>query len=94
MLPDPKAWDANPPKGAPKLLVVSSGTVDEIRAMDLRSPVLLDENFSVGPSFGANGTPMAVLIDAKGNIASPLATGAQEVLALARSRGRAKPAAM
>ena len=39
-------------------------------------------------AFGANGTPMAVLIDARGRIASPIAAGAQQVFDLANSRGR------
>ena len=52
--------------------------------MGLRSPVLLDQGFSVGSAFGASGTPSAVLVDAKGNIASDVAVGAQAVLALAQ----------
>ena len=34
--------------------------------MGLRSPVLLDQKMSAGSKFGANGTPMAVLVDAEG----------------------------
>jgi peroxiredoxin len=84
MLDDLKAWEAKPPKGAPKLLVVSTGSVEDNKAMGLRSPVLLDQGFSVGSTFGASGTPSAVLVDAKGNIASDVAVGAQSVLALAQ----------
>jgi hypothetical protein len=51
--------------------------------MDLQSPVVLDQGFSAGGKFGAGGTPMAVLVDAEGNIASEVAAGAQAVLALA-----------
>ena len=40
---------------------------------------------SVGSTFGASGTPMAILVDAEGKIASALAAGAPPVLALARS---------
>ena len=83
MLDDLKAWEANRPKGAPKLLVVSTGTPEANQAMDLRSPIVLDQGFSVGNAFGANGTPSAVLVDAKGNIASEVAVGAPAVLALA-----------
>src|SRR5229473_3228526 len=85
MLDDLKAWEAKPSRGAPRLLVVSTGSVEENKAMGLRSPVLLDQGFSVGNTFGANGTPMAVLVDAEGNIASEVAAGAPDVLALARS---------
>ena len=83
MLPDLKRWEADPPEGAPKLLVVSSGTVAQNVAMGLRSTVVLDQNFSVGSAFGANGTPMAVLVDEEGKMASELAAGAPAVLALA-----------
>ena len=85
MLPDLKEWEANPPKRAPKLLVVSAGTEEANEAMGLRSSVVLDQNFDVGRAFGASGTPSAVLVDAKGNIASEVAVGAPEVLELARS---------
>ena len=88
MLGERKAWESAPPKGAPQLLVVSTGTVEANRAMGLRSPVVLDQDFSTGRTFGANGTPNAVLIDADGNIASEVARGAPAVLELARRNGR------
>jgi thiol-disulfide isomerase/thioredoxin len=91
MLPDLKAWEARPPEGAPQLLVVSTGSVEENRAQGLRSPVVLDQGFAMGNAFGADGTPIAVLVDAEGRIASTLASGAAEVLALAR-RQQATPA--
>lgn len=84
MLTDLKAWEVHPPTSAPRLLVVSTDSVADNQAMGLRSPVLLDQaGMSVGRLFGANGTPMAVLVDAQGNIASELAAGAPAVLALA-----------
>ena len=83
MLDDLKAWEANPPDGAPKLLVVSQGDVEANRAMGLRSPVVLDQGFATGRSFGVSGTPSAVLVDAEGMIASGIARGAPAVLALA-----------
>lgn len=83
MLDDLKALEADPPVGAPKLLVVSTGTVEANEAMGLRSPVVLDEAFSVEQAFGAPGTPSAVLVDSEGNIASEVAVGPTEVLALA-----------
>ena len=84
MLPEIKAWEAQPPAGAPQLLVVSSESVESNRAMGLRSPVVLDASgMSIGSQFGATGTPMAVLIDEEGKIASELAAGAPAVLALA-----------
>jgi peroxiredoxin len=84
MLPDLKAWETNATNGAPKLLVVSTDSEADNKAMGLRSPVLLDKaGISVGGKFGAGGTPMAVLVDADGKIASELAAGAPAVLELA-----------
>jgi thiol-disulfide isomerase/thioredoxin/uncharacterized membrane protein YphA (DoxX/SURF4 family) len=83
MLGDIKAWETNRPKGSPKLLVVSTDSVEANRALSLRSTVVLDSGFRVSSSFGANGTPSAVLVDAAGRIASDLAVGASAVFALA-----------
>ena len=83
MLKDLKAWEARPPGKAPKLLVISTGTVQANQAMGLHSSVVLDQDFSTGSMFGADGTPMAVLVDAEGKIASEVAAGAPAVLALA-----------
>jgi methylamine dehydrogenase accessory protein MauD len=83
MLPNLKEWEENPPEGAPNLLVISSGTKEANEAMGLSSPVVLDQQFSVGRAFGVSGTPSAVLVDAEGKIASEVAVGAQAVLELA-----------
>ena len=85
MLPDLKEWEANPPEGTPKLLVVSAGTVEANEAMELSSPVVLDQEFAVGRAFGASGTPSATLVDEEGKIASEVAVGAPAVLELARA---------
>src|SRR5207244_8291858 len=91
MLPDLRAWEAHPPADAPKLLVVSTDSVADNQAMGLRSPVVLDQDgMRVGRLFGATGTPMAVLVDAEGKIASELAAGAPAVLALAEQDTRAR----
>lgn len=76
------AWEADPPAGAPALVVVSSGEADATAEEGFASRVLLDGEFEAGGAFGAGGTPMAVRVDAEGNVASPLVTGADAVLAL------------
>lgn len=91
MLPDLQAWETNPQPGAPGLLVISRGTVQENRAMGLRSPVLLDEDGSVNRLFGATGTPEAIGVNAQGNVASTLVEGATDILALANSLREALP---
>ena len=87
MLPHLVAWETQPPEGAPRLLVVSTDSVQDNQAMGLRSPVVLDQaNRSIGNMFGATGTPTAVLVDAEGRIASELAAGAPAILALATAQ--------
>jgi hypothetical protein len=87
MLADLLAWEANPPTGVPRLLVVSSESVADNQAMGVRSPVVLDQaGMIVGRQFGATGTPMAILVDAEGRIASELAAGAPAVLLQLRLR--------
>jgi thiol-disulfide isomerase/thioredoxin len=83
MVDDVKSFEANPPKGAPKLVLVSTGTAESNREHGFSSQILLDEGFNTGRAFGASGTPSAVLIDARGKVASDVAVGAPAVLALA-----------
>lgn len=82
MLDDLKTWETNLPKDAPKLLLVSTGTIEANRSLGINSPILLDQDFATGSKFGAGGTPSAIRIDSKGNIASEVVAGAQSVLAL------------
>ena len=82
MLPDLKEWEANTPKGTSKLVVISAGAKEANKEMSLLSLVALDQQFAVGHSFGASGTPSAVLVDAEGKIASEVAVGAPAVLEL------------
>ena len=85
MLPDLKQWEESAPESAPKLLVVSAGSEEANREMELSSPVLLDQQFTVGRAFGASGTPSAVLVDAEGKVASEVTVGAPAVMELARA---------
>ncbi len=85
MLPDLKAWEIDPSAGAPRLLVVSDGTVEDNEAMGLSSEVVLDHTYAVSDAFGGAGTPSAVLVDAEGRIASEVVVGSSAVLELARS---------
>jgi len=75
MLPELKEWEANPPRGAPKLIVVSDGTVEANRDQGFRSPVVLDQGYCVSDAYGAVGTPSAVLVDAEGRVASTVTAG-------------------
>jgi len=86
MLPDVKTLEADPPDGAPQMLFISAGTQEANEAMGLNSPLVVDQQFSVGRAFGANGTPSAVLIDEEGRIASVVVVGAPSVLELAGAK--------
>jgi thiol-disulfide isomerase/thioredoxin/uncharacterized membrane protein YphA (DoxX/SURF4 family) len=78
-----RAWEESMNGTAPQLVVVSSGDAESTREEGFRSLVLLDESFEAGSAFGANGTPMAVLVDRDGRVASSVVAGADAVLALA-----------
>jgi protein-disulfide isomerase len=86
MLPELKEWEADPPRGAPKLIVVSDGTVEANRDQGFRSPVVLDQGYRVSDAYGVQGTPSAVLLDAEGRVASTVIAGAPAVLQLAGTR--------
>lgn len=81
------AWEATADGVGPQLVVVSSGDAEATRAEGFTSTVILDEEFTAGTAFSANGTPMAVLVDAQGRIASAVVAGADAVLALANGGG-------
>jgi peroxiredoxin len=83
MLPELKEWEAQAPKDAPRIVVVSVGSEEANKEMGLASPVLLDQQFAAGRAFGASGTPSAVLVDAEGRVASEVAVGAPAVMELA-----------
>lgn len=77
-----RAWWQQRSPGGTRLLVISRGTVEENRAFAAGDEIALDQTFAVGPRYGAQGTPMAVLVDAEGRIASPLVAGRHAVLDL------------
>jgi thiol-disulfide isomerase/thioredoxin len=83
MLDEVRAFETSPPEGAPRLLLVSTGSVADNEAMGLNSEIALDGSFSAGSAFGTSGTPSAIRVSSDGKIASGLATGAPGVMALA-----------
>jgi peroxiredoxin len=85
MLKDIKEWERDCPEESPQLLVVSTGDPEANRAQGFRARMVLDRNFYAGRLFGATGTPAAVLLDEECRVASAVAVGAEEVLALARA---------
>ena len=55
-------------------------------ADELRVPVLYDGPFDVPPMFGSRQTPSAILLDEEGRIASGVALGGHNILALVGAR--------
>ena len=87
MREDLLAWEADRPTNPSSLVVISSGDTAATREESFTSRVLLDADFEAGAAFSAGGTPMAIRIDSEGNVASPLAAGADSVLALLNTTG-------
>ena len=77
------AWERTTEGGSLRLLVVSSGDAEALRADGFRSTVVLDPEYAASAAFHAAGTPMAVLVDRDGRVASALVVGADAVFALA-----------
>jgi peroxiredoxin len=85
MLDELREWETTALRAAPQLVIVSTGTAAQNIEMGLHAPVLQDPSNTVAPTFGVNGTPMAVLVDGQGRIASHPAAGAEAVFELARN---------
>src|SRR5579871_4788202 len=75
------------PTGAPRMVMISSGEAEELRALagehHWKFDVLReDENWTAFTSYDPVGTPSAYLVDSDGTIAEPLAVGSEGVLQL------------
>ncbi len=79
---DVRRWEEARPDGAPALVVVSAGAREEVGEEGFAAQVLLDGEWALSGAFGADGTPMAVLLDADARIARPIVTGVPAVLEL------------
>jgi hypothetical protein len=80
--PQLRKWEGRRGPTDPKMVLISAGTLEENKSLRFESTVLHDAEFSVGPRFGASGTPIAVLIDLEGRISSEPAVGGPAVLGL------------
>jgi thiol-disulfide isomerase/thioredoxin/uncharacterized membrane protein YphA (DoxX/SURF4 family) len=71
------------------LVPISRGAAEPTRAELGDSPlarhILLEEGMEVSQKYKATATPSAVLVDAQGRVASPVAAGDQAILQLARN---------
>ena len=90
VLPEVLAFEGQPNR--PKVVVVSRGPIGLNKELGFTSPVVLDEPRAIGQALGVTGTPAAVLIDAMGKVATPVARGTAGVRAL-MTRSIAQPSA-
>ncbi len=82
MLPDLRQWESDAGAAASRLLVVSTGSPEDNRALGLRSRIVLDDGFTIGREYGATGTPSAIVLDVDGKVASDIASGPDDVIDL------------
>lgn len=85
MHPEVLALERSAGGNTPHLVVISLGDEESIQENGFASTVLLDGSFTVGEALGVTGTPSAVLVTADGRVASGLAVGTDDVLALLRN---------
>ncbi len=88
MLPELRVLEREAGSSNPELILVSRGSLEANRSQGLSSTMVIDDSLSIATSFGVTGTPMAVLIDAEGRVASELAIGAEAALQIARDGSR------
>ena len=82
-----RAWEQRAIGDSRRLVVVSSGSREATAAEDFTSTVVLDPNFSAGEALRAGGTPVAVLLDHAGTVASLPVAGDEAILELTESHG-------
>jgi len=79
MEPELRRWTAGRNGDSPRLVMISTGEIEEHTALGIEAPIALDEGNSVGELLGMYGTPSAILIDEKGRFASEIAIGAPNI---------------
>jgi thiol-disulfide isomerase/thioredoxin len=82
MMEDIREWEQHRSTSDPKLIVFSDGDIEELRKIELNSPIIIDKGYKMAAKIGMWGTPSAVLIDKDGRIISETAIGAQNIWAL------------
>lgn len=88
MEPELKRWAAGRNGDSPRLVMLSTGQIDEHKALEIEAPIAIDEGNAVSETLGMFGTPSAVLIDEKGRFASEIAIGAPNIWLLVGNRSK------
>ncbi len=82
MLKDLQDWDKTKGADEPDLLLLSEGKPEPHRELNLRSPIILDNENKISEKLGMSGTPSAVLVNEYGKIVSETAVGAEKIWTL------------
>ena len=82
MMEDIREWEQSRSANDPKLIVFSDGDIEELKKIELSSPIVVDKDYKTASKMGMFGTPSAVLIDENGRIVSETAIGAPNIWAL------------
>lgn len=91
VLPEIKAFEQVP--GHTRTVIVSRGPGALNQAAGFASPLVLDDDETISKAFGVSGTPAALMLDASGRVATPVARGASGIrAALQAVRALAIPA--
>ncbi len=86
MIEEIKEWERSASEQDPRLFIFSDGDLEAHRALDVKSPILLDKSYSVSSKLGMHGTPSAVLIDENGIIITETGIGSPNIWALLGKR--------
>ena len=86
MLGELQDWDKTKGADEPNLLLLSEGKPEPHRELNLRSPIILDNEREISAELGMSGTPSAVLINEHGKIVSETAVGAEKIWTLLGKR--------
>jgi thiol-disulfide isomerase/thioredoxin/uncharacterized membrane protein YphA (DoxX/SURF4 family) len=86
MLKDLQDWEQTKGAEEPNLLLLSEGKPEPHHELNLRSPIILDNEREISAELGMSGTPSAVLINEHGKIVSETAVGAEKIWTLLGKR--------
>jgi peroxiredoxin len=77
VLPEIKAFEQVPEHT--RTVIVSRGPIALNQAAGFASPLMLDDDETIARAFGVSGTPAALVLDASGRLATPVARGASGI---------------
>jgi peroxiredoxin len=82
LLPLLHEWERTREEAVGRVLIMAGASKGDGAGLGLRSPIAVDAGLATARRFGVTGSPMAVLVDAEGRVASEVVVGAGEVMGL------------